>query len=199
MSRRILVVCAQNVCRSPYLAATIGAGLDRIGTGHDVVSRGVRADLGDPMCDVALASLPPEAAARGEAHRSRLLKRGDVERAALILTATTRERAAVALLDPSARPRTFTVREFVLLSAIDDGRIADRPGDLSALGSALHGRRALLATRPEHRGIVRRRSVTPVLDIPDAHRESAARHRALFPSMLSDTRAVLEALAAPCG
>lgn len=192
MSRRILVVCAQNVCRSPYLAATIAADIDRLASGYVVVSRGVRAEPGQPMCNIAHASLPPEAAGHGDAHRSRLLKAGDVQRAELILTATTRERGAIAILDASARARTFTVREFVLLAA--SAEPASFEG-LSALGSALHRRRAVLAsTLPSSpRGFFSRRAgVGSPLDIPDAHRESPARHRALFPSLRADADQVVQ-------
>ncbi|MBF4562786.1 hypothetical protein ITJ43_11610 [Microbacterium sp. VKM Ac-2870] len=195
MSQRILVVCAQNVCRSPYLAATVGAELDRLDAGYLVVSRGVRAESGQPMCDIARASLPPEAAERGDAHRSRPLKVGDVERAALILTATTRERGAIALLDASARARTFTVREFILLAASAESAPLE---GLSALGADLHRRRALLAsTPPPARGLFGRRAAaaSPV-DIPDAHRESAARHRALFARLRADADQVVQIVSA---
>lgn len=201
MTSRILFVCAQNVCRSAYLAAVVGSDLDRTGAGYDVVSRGAHADPGLAMCSVAMARLPELAAARGEAHRSRILKRGDVDRAGLILTATGAERSAVALLDPAARRRSFTVREFIHLAAVDGGAGLEGGRGLTELVALSNGRRgAPIPPAAATRGIFgRRRTAVSPLDIPDLHRERRAAHRALFAELDADAAALLRLLAPPAG
>lgn len=197
MTRRILVVCAQNVCRSAYLAAILGSGLDRAGAGIDVVSRGVRAEAGLPMCEIAVRALPAEAAARGGAHRSRVLKEGDIERAALVLTATTAERGSVALLSPAARSRTFTVREFLLLAGATDDTLLTQARSRGELLTTLHRRRGMSAVVPatvSRRLLPRRTLASSPLDIGDAHRERAALHRALFPDLQNLAQGVMRVL-----
>lgn len=194
MTGRILFVCAQNVCRSAYLAAVVGSTAKPAAIDHIVSSRGVRAVAGMPMCEIGQSRLPVAAAARGAAHRSRPLARADVERADLILTATSAERSAAALLDPTARARTFTVREFIALT-MPQGAGLGRDRSLAELASTMHSRRGSLAVVPTRSLFLRRRRSESSVDIPDSHRESPSLHRRLFAALDADAAALRRILA----
>lgn len=112
MEHRILVVCTANVCRSPMVAAMLGARL----AGHrfTVESAGVRAPEGRAMDSDSAAQLSnrgvpvPTSAARQ-------LTPEMVASADLVLTATRAHRADVLDLNPRSLRRTFTVLEFAAL------------------------------------------------------------------------------------
>lgn len=103
----ILVVCTGNVCRSP-LAATIlreQYGLD----GLTVRSAGTAAAPNDSMCERASAMTGPGGVP--VAHRAQVLTAQLVDDADLILVAAYGHRTAVAQLRPTARRKTFTLKE----------------------------------------------------------------------------------------
>lgn len=83
---RVLIVCTGNTCRSPLAAALIRQGLLLAGhTGIDVESAGTGAWDGAPVSEGAyLVGL--ESGLDLSAHRARLLTRGLVDQADLILT-----------------------------------------------------------------------------------------------------------------
>lgn len=193
MTSRILFVCAQNICRSAYLAAIVGSAAEADGADHIVSSRGARATAGLPMCEIAQSRLPAAATARGAAHRSRPLLRADIERADLILTATSVERSAVALLEPTSRSRSFTVREFIAL-AVPQGVGVAGGRSLAELASTTHSRRGSVAVVSSRSSFTRRRSESGY-DIPDSHRESPFAHRRLFSALDADSAALRRALA----
>lgn len=104
----ILVVCTGNVCRSPLAEATLRKqpGLD----GLTIRSAGTGVVPEHPMCERALAIL----ANSGDPavhHRPRALTPGLLENADLVLVAAYEHRAAVALMRPTARRKTFTLKE----------------------------------------------------------------------------------------
>jgi protein-tyrosine phosphatase len=111
---RILVVCTANVCRSPLAEIVLRRGLaGQHSEFVDVTSAGTHADAGQPMCaqGAAHAGVDPDV------HRSRLLSAVDLADADLVLTADRSQRAAAARLDPSCRPRLFTLRQAAELAA----------------------------------------------------------------------------------
>ncbi len=188
--QRVLFVCAQNVCRSPYLATSFAL---RMSHGErerlESVSRGAEVHTPSPMCEVAAGRLRVAHGWAGSRmdDRSQRLSMGDINGADLILTASAAERAAVALLDPSARTRTFTVREAVWLSGPEMGSTMQKrvdEGGLAAFAHSLHSRRGTLALPklPARRWFGRSVVVDQdrVLDIEDRHRQSSSAHAALF-------------------
>lgn len=110
----VLFVCHANLCRSPmaeYIARAVLAA-DDVGVG----SAGTHAVPGRPMHPFAaavLAGRDPDSAG----FRSREVSRDLLSDAALILTASRRERAFCVTLAPGAVGRTFTLRQFSRLAA----------------------------------------------------------------------------------
>lgn len=174
----LLVVCAANVCRSPLAEYLLAKGVESLPEfeGHSVSSAGGTAQAGSGICVRVGERLGVDGADFAAAHRSRMLTIDEVRRSGLVLTASKAERAAVARLDPSARSRTFTLREAASLAAagpvgIPDPTI-DRP--LEAFAAVIHARRGLTAPPPREakQGFFRRSKRTPVgdpLDIADGH------------------------------
>ena len=107
-----LVVCSANQCRSPLTAAILDARLEALDLGIMVDSAGVGAMSGNP------ATPPTLDAARSlgldlSAHRSREVTPEMVQSADLVVTMERRHVQEVVLADPSAFPRTFTLKELV--------------------------------------------------------------------------------------
>ena len=103
---KVLYVCTANISRSPSAAAVLqDAGLP----GVEVRSAGVAAAVGSPGCAMAPALA-------GRTHASQPLTFELVQWADLILTAASEHQAAVLAIDPSARTRTFTIRQAGRLS-----------------------------------------------------------------------------------
>lgn len=116
--------------------------------GHSASSAGANAIVGAAICprvDARIWAAAPEGADFARAHLARQLDSVLVADSALILTASKAERAAVARLEPSARARTFTLREAVALAEADvsvppplsDGSVLDR------FAATMHARRGL--------------------------------------------------------
>lgn len=190
MAGRLLVVCSQNVCRSPYVALSLAASRGPEDDGDDgaggliIASRGITASSGEAMCGLAAERFPPEQVG---AHQARALTASDLQRADLVLTMSAVERGAAALLHPPARSRTFTVREALVLAAgaplpgLDAGQET-----LQRLAATLNERRGLQALPARSRpSLLRRwrRLGTEPEDVRDRHREGERSHRKLFPEL----------------
>jgi len=107
----LLSVCAGNQCRSPLMAALLGAALPEL----DCRSAGTQVSQPSPC--------PPEtlraASVLGidlDDHRAQALDAHDLSGAELVLTADRAQRRAVAALRPRLVRATFTLREFSRLS-----------------------------------------------------------------------------------
>jgi protein-tyrosine-phosphatase len=100
---RILYVCTANICRSPAAAALLR---DLELPGVEVRSAGTHAVPGSTGCPLA-----PALSGRFEEHSSRVLTGELVGWADLVLTAAREHRSAVIQWDPSARQRTYTLRQ----------------------------------------------------------------------------------------
>jgi protein-tyrosine phosphatase len=138
MTARVLVVCTANICRSPTAAGLLA---DRLGPTVEVVSRGVEAMPGAPMCARSadwLSAGPPEGGGvrpdplTGRPHASAPLTLADVRAATVILTASPRHRSAVVALRPSAQVRTFTLAQAARIATWRAAQGARPPvGDVS--------------------------------------------------------------------
>lgn len=111
----MLFVCTGNLCRSPMAERLMLARL-RVGADVRVHSAGTRAAVGRGM-DQPSAQVLRELGGDPEGHVAVQLQPGDVERAGLILTATSEHRSRVVQETPRAMRRAFTVREFARLGA----------------------------------------------------------------------------------
>jgi low molecular weight protein-tyrosine phosphatase len=117
---RILFVCTGNLCRSA-LAEWYLRG--RVGRAVEVASAGVHAPPGYPM-DPPTAQALAELGGDGTGHVSRRLVPEYVRAADLVLGAAAGHRDDTVRLVPAALHRTFTIREFLRLSAgLADGGV----------------------------------------------------------------------------
>lgn len=173
----LLVVCAANVCRSPYAAFLLARSLPDV----EVHSAGVTARAGDPLCRFTQERIDalPGGAEFAAAHVATRLNVKRLSKADLILTASESERSAVAVLDPGARPRTFTLVE-AAYSAAALGSDAQGLG-LRELAGLMHAQRGMI-TLPEARRARRLSLRRPSygIAIPDAHIGDARRHDEVY-------------------
>lgn len=110
MTESILVVCAGNVCRSPYVERLLGAepALGRLDI--SVTSRGTAALEGYPIAPRMAKIMTREGLSLHD-FAARPLSVTDLQTATLILTADRRQRAIVARRLPLTLGRLFTVRQ----------------------------------------------------------------------------------------
>ncbi len=204
-AHRILFVCAYNVCRSPYLAATMANAVatDPKAAEWVISSRGTVGPEGAAMCDVATGRLSGEIAEFVMTHVSERVESSDVASAHLILTATREERAHLAILAPEARTKTFTLREALLLG---DHPVTDQerrdvtiPGrsvaSLRTYAEALNRRRGTLVELEPRRSLLRWRHPEDPLDHPDTHSEKSSRHVKMFNSLDADIATLVRQIA----
>jgi protein-tyrosine phosphatase len=121
---RVLFVCTANIVRSPIAAALLKLRLQEIGTDVIVQSAGLR-DAG-PRIDNGAATALERYGVDLRIHRSRRLDAEMVRRATLILGLEREHVREVVLLDPSAWPRTFTLKQIVRRGEEKGGR---QPGE----------------------------------------------------------------------
>jgi protein-tyrosine phosphatase len=107
----VLFVCTANIVRSPIAAALLTDRLKESGTDAVVESAGLL-DASRPIDNGALLALE-EHGIDLSPHRSRTLDTAMVRRAALILGLEREHVREAVLLDRSAWPRTFTLKEIV--------------------------------------------------------------------------------------
>ena len=107
----VLILCTANQCRSPMAEALLRHRLHAHGVPAAVSSAGLLPP-GSPATAEAVATMK----ARGlelDAHRSRRIDRELLAGADLILAMTREHVREVAVLDPPALARTFTLKELV--------------------------------------------------------------------------------------
>ncbi|WP_262286528.1 low molecular weight phosphatase family protein [Micromonospora sp. MA102] len=110
----VLFVCHANMCRSPmaeFIARRLLRELPVV-----VTSAGTDAPDGAAMHPYAV-EVAARTGADPAAFRTRRLRPEHLTRAALVLTATRRQRSVCTALAPAALHRTFTLRQFARLAA----------------------------------------------------------------------------------
>ena len=152
---RVLVVCTGNVCRSPLAEAFLRAAFeDRMGSASpQVASAGTMGWTGsgaDPHSIQAAA----EHGIDISGHRGRVLDRADIASSSLILTMANEHVDTITSAAPSARSKTFTLKELVrLLEAIPRTEV-DAPDPIVArVEAADELRRAGFGGDPYDEGI----------------------------------------------
>src|SRR5262245_27549767 len=137
----ILIVCTGNVCRSPIAEGLLRPVLEtRLGPSAPLVSSaGTSGWSGSPADPNSVEA----AAARGvdiTDHRARELTPRDVASATLILGMSGEHARQVVSQDPSAAPRTFTLKELVrLLEALPNDGTSDLTGRVAAADALRSG------------------------------------------------------------
>ena len=128
-------MCTGNICRSPFaeiltrhlLRGRLGG---RAAAAFDVASAGVAAVVGSAMHPDSRAELAPWNldGAIADDFVARQLQSSMIERAHLVLGATSRHRSAVVEQCPTALPITFSLPEFArLAAAVDPAELPAHP------------------------------------------------------------------------
>lgn len=184
----LLLVCTANVCRSPF-ASVVAQRM--FGTSARIISAGVEARPGLPMCDIAArcaADMPggPEFA---RSHRSVQLTAETVAASALVLCATVAQCEAVGRLDPRARRRTFTLLQAQQILSRSRGQKMFPGERLEAVAARLDAARWTVAI--EEAGRVpwwRRRAQAPVhdgrLSLLDWHQGQTSAHISVLDAVI---------------
>lgn len=152
---RVLVVCTGNVCRSPVAEAFLRAAFeDRMGSASpQVASAGTMGWTGsgaDPHSIQAAA----EHGIDISGHRARALDRADIASSSLILAMANEHVDAITSAAPSARSKTFTLKELVrLLEAIPPTEADASDPIVARVEAADELRRAGFAGDPHDEGI----------------------------------------------
>jgi protein-tyrosine phosphatase len=144
----VLVLCTANVCRSPMAAAILSSRLHGLAAGARVTSAGLLPGCrpADPIAVRVMAGIGLDISA----HRSRQVAAADVAAADLVLAIARDSLQHAIVLEPSAWPRAFTLKEIVRRAGQADRRPAGQP--LADWVAGLHeGRKrvAMLGTCPE--------------------------------------------------
>ncbi|RZI92683.1 MAG: hypothetical protein EOO67_08140 [Microbacterium sp.] len=153
----------------------------------DVSSAGITVPSPRHACATVRAMFDTDEALseRIAAHRSVALDADHLELYPLVIAASRAERAAIARMLPSARDRTFTLREAIALSR-DPLAEVDDVADLALQMNVRRGRGMVDTARKPRWSLSR----THPLDIPDAHTSSAVRHSAMLISARRHVRAL---------
>lgn len=178
MTRQVLFVCAQNICRSPLMAAAFEEQLGDGATAWTVGSAGTEASPGRRACRHAVAVIP---AALG--HLSTRLTVDELDAADLVIAASLAERSLIVRLRPSARSRTFTLREALLLG---EQKMVSATS-LAEYAGMLDSRRGTLDL-PTRRSRPWQREAGHPLDVVDVHHLGARTHRRALEKAADDTR-----------
>ncbi|HHS97802.1 MAG TPA: low molecular weight protein arginine phosphatase [Chloroflexi bacterium] len=114
MVRRVLFVCAGNLCRSPMAAAILRSRLERDPRRKDweVASAGLWAEEGLPASEPAIRVMA-ERGYRIDHHRSRRVTRQMLERADLVLGMTPDHVEALRLAFPDLADRVHLLAEMI--------------------------------------------------------------------------------------
>jgi protein-tyrosine-phosphatase len=173
--------------------------------GHSASSAGAGALVGAAICprvDARIEAAAPDGEDFARSHVARQLDADLIAGSALILTASKAERAAVARIDPSARPRTFTLREAVALAEAEVV-VRSRPETeadavLDRFAATLNMRRGLTppAARAARSSFARwfgRPAAGDPLDVVDGHLLGDRQHDAALDEVASAVARLLAA------
>lgn len=142
---RILTVCTGNICRSPVAERLLDRHLTAAGHDVDVRSAGTWGGVQPVSADTVRASR--QIGLELTDHRSRKLSSELIatDGADLIVAMTRDHLRAIVALDPSAWPRTFTLKELARRAADTPLDVADFQEWRAAIGE---GRKAADTTAP---------------------------------------------------
>lgn len=183
MTGRVLFVCAQNICRSPLMAAAFADELGADAGQWVVGSAGTEASPGRRACRYSVAVV---VTALG--HLSNPLTTADLDAADLVIAASLAERSLIAQRSPGARSRTFTLREALLLGEQDVSAAT-----LAEYADILDSRRGTLRL-PVQRSLPWRRETGHPLDVVDVHHLGVRTHRRGLQKAAADTRTLARRL-----
>ncbi len=107
----VLVLCTANICRSPMAAALLARGLAARAAVASVHSAGLLAD-GEPPAPLAVSAMA-DLGLDISAHRSRLVRAGDLTAADLTLAMARVHLRHAVVTAPEVWPRAFTLKELV--------------------------------------------------------------------------------------
>jgi protein-tyrosine-phosphatase len=121
---KLLFVCTANQARSPIAAALARRELAWRGVDAQVESGGTHAEVGLPALDHAVVVMQAEGLDLSE-HRSRVVEPSDLHDIDLVVTMTREHVRDLALLDPTAFPRTFALKELAERTRSEDARAGE--------------------------------------------------------------------------
>ncbi|KJL29531.1 hypothetical protein [Microbacterium oxydans] len=183
MTGRVLFVCAQNICRSPLMAAAFEDELGADASRWVVGSAGTEASPGRRACRYSV-----EVVVTALGHLSTPLTMADLDAADLVIAASLAERSLIVRKSPSARSRTFTLREALLL-----GEQQVSAASLAEYADVLDSRRGTLDL-PTQRSLPWRRETGHPLDVVDVHHLGIRTHRRGLQKAAADTRTLARRL-----
>jgi len=129
----ILVVCAGNLCRSPFAEGLLRKRLEKAGAYAEVFSRGLLNVGKQPVPDVA-QRVAAEFDVDLSGHQAEQLSVADLQRAELVLVMSARQRRHIGEMHPTAIGKVF------LLSQPEDGdTVPDPIGKSAEVFSEVYG------------------------------------------------------------
>jgi protein-tyrosine phosphatase len=135
----ILVVCSGNICRSPVAEGLLRRGVQRrFGSDAPEVSSAGTIGLEGSSATPESVQAAAERGVDISSHVARRLTEPMIERADLLVCMAAEHRAAIATRLPTARDRTFTLKELARLLE-DDAPAAPLSGDALAARIAIAG------------------------------------------------------------
>lgn len=140
MTKRILIVCKGNICRSPMAEIALRGKLEGNGAVR-VESAGLAAMVGHPI-DPSAARILAMRGLDGSAHVARQIDIAQIRDAHLVMAMERRQLVALQAMAPRTRSKTFLLGEWNGQSEIPDpyGRSDDMfEGVFSMIESALDG------------------------------------------------------------